>query len=306
MDNPKISIIVPVYNAALYLNRCLNSILEQTFPDFEVLLIDDGSKDTSGKICDEYAFKDSRIKVYHKENGGVASARQLGCDLAKGIYSIHVDPDDWVEADMLKKMYDTALKNNADIVISDFYIQRSENITYSCQKPQSFVPKDIIKDILENKLFGALWHKLIRHSLYKKYNIRFVSGINYCEDVLILAQLCLKNIKISYLNEAFYHYCQNETSITAKMSPVLFNTCIRLFAEYKRLLPASFDNIIQNGFLGHKIWAVKDNVIGKDEFNSNYQFSFKQLRIYNLRKRAKLFLLFNHFGLFNLGKKILK
>ena len=114
--NPKVSVIVPVYKAELYLPRCVGSILSQTFSDFELLLIDDGSPDCSGRICDEYAEKDSRIRVFHKENGGVASARQMGLDNAKGEYTIHVDPDDWVEPNMLE------ILNNKEIEITNINI----------------------------------------------------------------------------------------------------------------------------------------------------------------------------------------
>ena len=130
---PLISVIVPVYNTEKYLPRCIDSILAQTFTDFELLLIDDGSTDKSGTICDEYAKKDKRIRVFHKENGGVSTARQLGIDKAIGIYSIHTDGDDWIEKDMLKDMYDKIIEKNADILIADFFInnQQKEEIKYS-------------------------------------------------------------------------------------------------------------------------------------------------------------------------------
>ena len=105
MNSPKISIIVPVYNAEKYLHRCIDSILTQTFGDFELLLIDDGSTDKSGRICDDYVSKDHRIRIFHKQNGGVASARELGIIQAVGKYSIHVDADDWIESNMLEEMY---------------------------------------------------------------------------------------------------------------------------------------------------------------------------------------------------------
>lgn len=100
---PKISVIVPVYKAEAYLHRCVDSIIAQTFTDWELLLVDDGSPDRSGDICDEYASKDARIRVFHKENGGVSSARQKGLDEAIGEYTIHADPDDWVEPTMLEE-----------------------------------------------------------------------------------------------------------------------------------------------------------------------------------------------------------
>ncbi|MCI7728300.1 MAG: glycosyltransferase, partial [Bacteroidales bacterium] len=101
MAIPSVSIIVPVYNVELYLSKCIDSILAQSFTDWECILVDDGSKDSSGKICDEYALKDTRIKVIHQTNKGVSVARQVGIDNASGEYSIHIDPDDWVEPNML-------------------------------------------------------------------------------------------------------------------------------------------------------------------------------------------------------------
>ena len=112
-----ISIIVPVYKAELYLHRCLDSILAQTLTNFELLLIDDGSLDGSGRLIDEYAKKDKRVKSFHKVNGGVSSARQFGLDRAVGEYVIHVDPDDWVEPNMLEELYTKAKTDNTDMVI---------------------------------------------------------------------------------------------------------------------------------------------------------------------------------------------
>ena len=105
---PIISIIIPVYKAEGHLHRCVDSILAQSFTDFELLLVDDGSPDGSGKICDEYAAKDSRVKVLHKQNGGVSSARQTGIENATGEYTIHADPDDWIEPTMLEELYNKA------------------------------------------------------------------------------------------------------------------------------------------------------------------------------------------------------
>lgn len=166
-QSPKISIIVPVYNVEQYLPRCIDSILAQTFTDFELLLIDDGSNDNSGKICDEYAEKDNRIRVFHKGNEGVSSARQIGLEKANGQYSIHADGDDWLESNMLERMYKMANTTNADIVISDFYIDKYEQSLYIRQQTTKKTSTEILKDILVGQLFGALWNKLVRHSLYK-------------------------------------------------------------------------------------------------------------------------------------------
>ena len=110
-----VSIIVPVYNAERYLHRCIDSVLAQTYTNFELLLINDGSKDNSGEICDKYAVKDSRIRVFHKENGGVSSARNMGIDEAKGEWLSFIDSDDWIEPTMYEKMLQELIGNNADI-----------------------------------------------------------------------------------------------------------------------------------------------------------------------------------------------
>ena len=131
---PKISVIVPVYKAEEYLHRCVDSILAQSFTGFELILINDGSPDNSGAICDEYAQKDNRVKVIHKENGGVASARQCGIDNATGEYTIHADPDDWVEPTMLEELYNKAVEENADMVVCDFYVNTHKSCVYRTQQ----------------------------------------------------------------------------------------------------------------------------------------------------------------------------
>ena len=135
---PAISIICPVYSAEKYIHRCLDSILAQTFTDFELLMIDDGSPDNSGKICDEYAEKDSRIRVFHKENGGVASARQIGLDNAIGDYTIHIDPDDWVDPNMLEELYAKAKEADADIVICDYWVNYKKYERYRSRENSYF------------------------------------------------------------------------------------------------------------------------------------------------------------------------
>lgn len=208
--NPKISVIVPVYKAETYLRRCVNSILAQTFQDFEVLLIDDGSPDKSGEICDEYAKKDSRVRVFHKENGGVSSARQCGIDNALGEYTIHADPDDWVEPNMLEELYKKAKKEDADMVICDYYTEGTNTgkIRYVQQKPSSLDHDTVLKELFQ-QLHGSCCNKLVRRACYKKYDVKFPLEISYCEDLYVNVVLLMYNIKVSYLNEAFYHYTQD-------------------------------------------------------------------------------------------------
>ncbi|MCQ2326570.1 MAG: glycosyltransferase [Bacteroidales bacterium] len=213
---PRISIILPVYNAEKYIHRCIDSILNQTFKDFEILLIDDGSPDRSGEICDDYAKKDSRVRAFHKENGGVASARQVGIDNAVGEYSIHVDADDWVEENMLEELYKAAKDSDADMVYCDYYEEIEGKQTLKQMNP---IDHSIITagDIMF-RIGASLWRKLIRTECYKKYDIRFIEGFNHGEDLLVALQLCShKEIITKYLPKAFYHYVRdvNTDSITS-------------------------------------------------------------------------------------------
>ena len=218
MRTPKISVIVPVYKAEQYIHRCVDSLLAQTFQDFEVLLVDDGSPDRSGEICDEYAKKDSRVRVFHKENGGVSSARQCGMDNARGEYTIHADPDDWVEPEMLEELYKKAKEDDADMVICDFYIEIENQKFYKVQQPTALSAEGIISDVLSSKLMGSLCNKLMKRSHFVESNIEFPKNLNYCEDLLVCLQFLRRVNRICYLSKAYYHYDQyvNVSSITRK------------------------------------------------------------------------------------------
>lgn len=217
---PKISVIVPVFKAEAYLNRCVDSLLVQTFKDFEILLIDDGSPDKSGELCDEYAVKDSRVRVFHKENGGVSSARQFGIDNALGEYTIHADPDDWVEQTMLEELYAKAIEDDADMVICDFYVELKNKRIYKRQQPSKLDNQTVFREFFQ-QLHCSCWNKLIRRACYQNYNICFPKEMNFREDAFVMFSLLIYPIKISYLPKAFYHYdyFTNTNSIVRK--PIL-------------------------------------------------------------------------------------
>ena len=150
----KISIITPVYKAEKYLERLIDSILCQTYKNFELILVVDGSPDKSGLICDEYAKKDSRITVIHKENGGVSSARQVGLDSATGEYIIHADSDDCVSKFLLEELVQCVNETNADIVIFDFYRVNKEIKELISQKPKSLQYKQVLSDVVGGHLYA--------------------------------------------------------------------------------------------------------------------------------------------------------
>ena len=270
---PKISIIVPVYNAERFLYRCIDSILAQTFTDFELLLIDDGSPDRSGEICDEYARKDSRIRVFHKENGGVSSARQMGIEVARGEYSIHVDSDDWIEEDMLYCMYQKVIDSGNDIVILDYY----RNDKYMAEiLPDNHI--QAIYDMLSGKIRGVMWNKLVKHSLYKANNIAFPQNINFCEDVYVCALLYLYTDKIVHVPKAYYHYVDRIDSITRSLN----KSIIIQRADFVNLISRV---LINNGLqtkclLWHKIdlkWLMFDSLFfSYNEYKSYFADIFRQ------------------------------
>lgn len=210
-----VSVIVIAFNAEMYIRRCLDSILRQTFQDFELILIDDGSTDTTEAIFEEYRKLDSRIRCFHDVNHGIAISRQRGIDMATGEYSIFVDADDWIEPKMLNCLYNRAKETNADIVICDFWEEYGEHSAYRKQDPGTNDHLVIQRKML-NELHASMWNKLIRHQLYRHYDLRFLSGLNCCEDQFLMVRLFSHPVNVSYEGTAFYHYdkSQNNNSIT--------------------------------------------------------------------------------------------
>lgn len=213
--SPKISIITPVYNAERYLSKCIDSIISQSYKDWELLLIDDGSSDHSGEICDRYSELDNRIKTFHKTNSGVSSARQYGTDNAMGEYIIHIDSDDWVETNMLKDLYEKAVADNADMVLCDYYIDYANKSIKVKQAPSTLDNKTVLKELFED-LHGSCCNKLIKSAFYKNDCIRFPENMHLCEDLYVIVSILKHNMKIAYLPTAYYHYMQdnNQNSLT--------------------------------------------------------------------------------------------
>lgn len=235
---PAISVIVPVFNMETLLSRCLDSLLAQTFGDFEVLIVDDGSTDRSPRICDDYANRDSRVKVLHKKNGGVASARQTGLDTAIGEFVIHVDPDDWVEPTMLQELHAKAVSEDADVVICDYYVDTKEKTSLVKQQPSALDAKTILKELFQ-QLHGSCWNKLVKRVCYNKFEIHFQIGLNYCEDLLTWIQMFQHDeLRIAYLPKAFYHYVQHTNSITHVYTLTTFKTRLQFQHLLETHLPS--------------------------------------------------------------------
>ncbi|MDD7461677.1 MAG: glycosyltransferase [Prevotellaceae bacterium] len=202
---PQVSVIVAVYNAEKTLDKCIQSLLQQSFSPFEIILVNDGSTDGSATLCNKYQQLDSRVRVFHKVNGGVSSARQCGMDHAKGDYTIHVDPDDWVDPQMLSDLYAEAINKNADMVICDYYKESYKGTGYFKQQPSALESNVVLKELF-SKLHGSLCNKLIRRKCFIENQIQFPLTIHFCEDLYVVSALLLKGISIAYVPQAYYHY----------------------------------------------------------------------------------------------------
>ena len=221
---PKVSVVIPIYNSAKYLRECLDSIVAQTFLDWEVIAVNDGSSDESPAILDEYAVKDSRIKVIRKANGGVSAARNDGLDAAAGEYVLFVDSDDWLSKDALQVLLEATLNGTADVAIADHWIWKENG----SETEHHFFAKDFVARTPEDVaaiqrtvlykgyspypskscsyMFSALWTKLIRRELLVQNEIRFSSRLKLYEDGLVALQIFEYARVVAYKQVPIYHY----------------------------------------------------------------------------------------------------
>ena len=215
---PKISIIIPIYNVEPYLSRCLDSVLSQTMKEIEVLLIDDGSTDKSGKICDSYALFDERVVVVHQKNCGTSCARNVGLKLSSCKYIMFVDPDDYVEKDFCEVPYNIAIKNNADIVMFNNWIIDINGVWHQRIKPEiedGLVDKRTAIKLLTKYVNVVPWNKLYVRELFD--TVTFPEGRLF-EDNATTYKLVLKSDKIYYTHLDLYIYCVRENSISRKLN----------------------------------------------------------------------------------------
>lgn len=234
MNNIKISIIIPCYGVEKYLDRCMKTIVNQTLKDIEIILVDDGSPDNVPHMCDEWAKKDSRIKVVHKENGGLGFARNSGLDIAAGEYVAFVDSDDYVDTSMYETLWNEACASNADVVFCGFKTEQRNGIWKDSNEVAERTEwngeavKDFMLDMIacapnvkkERKFEMSVWHSIYRRSIIENNRIRFHSEREVVsEDFPFQVDFLLKANKVVYLPQSFYFYCLNGTSLTATFKP---------------------------------------------------------------------------------------
>ena len=239
MNIPQISVIVPVYNVEKYLTQCIESILSQTYQEFELLLIDDGSEDNSGSICDHYSNIDSRVHVFHKENGGVSSARNMGIEHAKGEWVCFVDNDDWIDKDTFE--YITGLWKGAD------FLQFGYRRTGGTASEYSYVPSKVLRYSTSVYCTKRIYHSaicgyLLKLNIIKKYKISFPNHIKYGEDQAFILKTLICSSEIVILDRHFYNYRDREgsamhasESISMGKDHLLVIEDLLLFIEHNRI-----------------------------------------------------------------------
>ncbi|MBQ8822675.1 MAG: glycosyltransferase [Lachnospiraceae bacterium] len=221
MLNPKISVIVPVYNTEKYLEKCVESIINQTYENLEIILVDDGSTDGSGAIIDGFAQRDGRIIVVHKENGGAGSARNSGLDMATGSYIGFVDSDDWLECGMYQALVDAMEDELLDMVICNYSIDLGEvhqtMKNRKCVSEDVFDTQQLLRYVFQRDDYKGVTayvvNKIFRRELVINEGIRFDGKYLIGEDVLWFSKVSLKCKRIRYIDEMFYHYVQRGESM---------------------------------------------------------------------------------------------
>lgn len=226
---PKVSIIVPIYNVEKYLDRCMQSLLNQTLKDIEIIMVDDGSPDNCPKMCDEYAKKDNRIKVVHKQNAGLGLARNSGLEVATGEYVAFVDSDDYVDVSMYKKLYEMASERNTDAVFCGFRKEFSPNRFIECKECNDYIEyannqiDDLILDFVAAPPHSkaeyvhdmSVWHSIYKRSIIEENKIKFISEREYAsEDIPFQIDFLKCCKKVAFIPDIFYIYCYNGGSLT--------------------------------------------------------------------------------------------
>lgn len=230
---PKVSVIVPCYGVEKYIDRCMESLVNQTLKDLEIILVDDGSLDRVPQMCDEWAAKDDRVKVLHKRNAGLGYARNSGLEMATGEYVAFVDSDDYIDIDAYRISYETAQKEEADAVFFGI------NIEYAPRKWKKLTVdeqmhwkgegvKEYMLDIIacapgvkpERLYEMSVWHSIFKRSILEDNDIKFLSERDVAsEDLPFLMDFLQKSNSVTYIKNCFYYYCLNETSLTTTFKP---------------------------------------------------------------------------------------
>lgn len=311
LKNPIVSVIVPIYNVESYLSQCLDSILKQSFVDFEVIMVDDGSKDKSGVICDEYAAKDSRINVFHQSNQGVSKARNVALNHAKGEYVIFMDADDfWYVDTCLETLVNEALRTGADIVRGEYkavdeqgndLFARKMNKRKMKQAYRSVSSATFLKDVIQGEFFLVL--SLIKAD--KVSQIRFRKGQVFLEDMDFYARLMLQPLKCVFVPCRFYAYRKYAQSASSSLSMKRFEDSFLIIGNLKAYATNANDSILKKtlgeysvlmyywgmGAIADFCYANRFLIINRLNLKERQQEVKKLMWKYRVFNRASIFVL---------------
>lgn len=240
----KVSVIIPVYNVEKYIDKCMESVLNQTYSNLEIILVDDGSPDNSGKMCDEYTVKDNRVKVIHKENGGLSSARNMALDIATGEYVAFIDSDDFVETTMIEKVVSKIEETNADVCMFSYFTYNGEtSVAHARPLDKDEYETEEIRDLIIPMFIGqkdAVGHHLLGFvccQLFRRSSIgeqRFKSEREYyAEDIVFDLEFYIRAKKMCVVNEPLYYYRYVESSLSNRYRKNLFDK-FALLLEFKQ------------------------------------------------------------------------
>jgi glycosyltransferase involved in cell wall biosynthesis/DNA-binding MarR family transcriptional regulator len=245
---PTVSIIVPVYNAEKTLRRCVESVLDQEYTDFELLLVDDGSQDGSAAICDEYAARDVRVKVTHQENSGVSATRNLALEQAQGTYLQFLDSDDWITSDATSSLVRSAEAHQCDLVVADFYrvvgkrLSHKGDISEDAVLSREEYAAHMMKDPADF-YYGVLWNKLYRRDIVAKYQLRMDPEISWCEDFMFNLEYIRHAERFYALQIPIYYYVKTKGSLAT--SNITLSKTIKMkltvFEYYQKFFKSVFD-----------------------------------------------------------------
>ena len=290
-----ISVIVPVYNVEKYICKCVDSILAQSYTNLEIILVDDGSPDNCGKICDEYAANNPKIKVLHKENGGLSDARNAGLDIAKGEFICFVDGDDWCEREMLQTAFEATEKSKCDIISYGAFYDFVQNDkifrtliknTRQEQKINSF--EDSLPLILNDSLTVTSWNKLYGRKVFE--NLRFPKGKLF-EDVWVFPELFENNHSMFAICEPLYHYIirSDGKSITSNLRNLELLDAYESWQNFEKKTSKTI-LMLNAWYLLTKIGVQKENKANSEQIITLLTENFEYLRISRLYDRFFLYL----------------
>lgn len=274
-NNPLISVVVPVYNVESYIEKCIQSILGQTYNNIQIILIDDGSTDNSGKICDKYARIDHRIEVIHQNNKGLVAARMKGLEIARGEYTGFVDGDDYIEDNMYEKLLSYLIESNVDFVHTGYWkneyklLSFKEDIVDINEKTDYYIRNYCLDVESQTIMTPSLWSKLYKTPLIKKCYSKVPEAQSYGEDLICLCACILESKRVALKKEAFYHYTVRENSLSNNKNNDL------LIAEY-RLYKCLLDLITEYGYYNQLKYILdkflKHHVLNAVSRISSYEF----------------------------------